>query len=349
MMSGDLKQAETAAIQLREVSKKSGLSYANTWSRYTRASCSFQACDLDKAIQHFAALAEQKYIMHSVQALCCLAGLAVSYQMTGQTEKADETMDQLTAFANETDDAVRHSIAQSARIRLSLLQGVLEAGAESMGSFTEALDPSSLFIWLELPHITHCRQLIATGSGDTLKEASERLDALSEAAGAIHNTFHLIDIMVLKAVVFYKRSSTEEALKNLEQALDLATPGGWIRPFVEPGPPMPDLLARLKKRNVSGGFIDKILGVFSLSPGIPVSPSPSLPLSPSPSPLIEPLTHREMDVLELLAKRLQSKEIAEKLSISPETVRTHLGHIYQKLSVSGRRESVEKARDLGII
>jgi LuxR family maltose regulon positive regulatory protein len=56
-----------------------------------------------------------------------------------------------------------------------------------------------------------------------------------------------------------------------------------------------------------------------------------------------------MDVLELLAKRLQSKEIAEKLSVSPETVRTHLGHIYQKLSVSGRRESVEKAKNLGII
>jgi LuxR family maltose regulon positive regulatory protein len=56
-----------------------------------------------------------------------------------------------------------------------------------------------------------------------------------------------------------------------------------------------------------------------------------------------------MDVLELLAKRLQNKEIAEMLNISTETVRTHLGHIYQKLSVSGRRESVDKAKNLGII
>jgi LuxR family maltose regulon positive regulatory protein len=56
-----------------------------------------------------------------------------------------------------------------------------------------------------------------------------------------------------------------------------------------------------------------------------------------------------MDVLELLAKRLQNKEIAGRLSISPETVRTHLGHIYQKLCVSGRRESVEKAKTFGII
>jgi LuxR family maltose regulon positive regulatory protein len=200
-------------------------------------------------------------------------------------------------------------------------------------------------VWLELPHVTHCRRLIATGSDDSLKEAYERLDALQEAAGAIHNTFHLIDILVLKALAFYKQSRIEEALKALQEGIGLAIPGGWIRPFVEPGPPMPDLLTRLKKRHFPADFIDKILTA------LPISPSPDRPLTkpPPPHPLIEPLTHREMDVLELLAKRLQSKEIAEKLSVSPETVRTHLGHIYQKLSVSGRRESVEKAKNLGII
>jgi LuxR family maltose regulon positive regulatory protein len=108
---------------------------------------------------------------------------------------------------------------------------------------------------------------------------------------------------------------------------------------------MPDMLTRLKKQNVAGDFIDKILTAF------PINPSPDRPLTkpPPPQPLIEPLTNREMDVLELLAKRLQSKEIAEKLSISSETVRTHLGHIYQKLGVSGRRESVQRAQNLGII
>jgi ATP/maltotriose-dependent transcriptional regulator MalT len=276
---------------------------------------------------------------------------AMALQMIGKKEIANQTMQQLTAFAHETDDAVRHSIAQSARIRLCLLQGNLETGAESIGSFSEALNPSSFFVWLELPHITHCRQLIATGSNGSLKAAAERLDALREAAGAIHNTFHLIDILVVKALAFHKRSRREDALKILEQALTLAIPVGWIRPFVEPGHPMPDLLTRLKKQHVAGDFIDNILVAFPTSRSPNVSrQSPEREGGSSPhQPLIEPLTHREMDVLELLAKRLQNKEIAKRLSVSPETVRTHLGHIYQKLCVANRRQAVAMAKDIGIL
>jgi DNA-binding NarL/FixJ family response regulator len=57
---------------------------------------------------------------------------------------------------------------------------------------------------------------------------------------------------------------------------------------------------------------------------------------------IQSLSRREMEILEWLAEGLANKEIATRLGISAETVRTHLGHIYEKLHVQGRTEAVTK-------
>jgi DNA-binding NarL/FixJ family response regulator len=71
--------------------------------------------------------------------------------------------------------------------------------------------------------------------------------------------------------------------------------------------------------------------------------------TPGQASLIEPLTNRELDTLALLAQRLYNKEIADQLSVSIETVKTHTKHIYQKLGVNNRREAIAKAVDMGLV
>ena len=54
------------------------------------------------------------------------------------------------------------------------------------------------------------------------------------------------------------------------------------------------------------------------------------------------LSPREREILALLAEGISNKDIALRLGISAETVRTHLGHIYSKLHVQGRTEAVTR-------
>jgi DNA-binding NarL/FixJ family response regulator len=130
--------------------------------------------------------------------------------------------------------------------------------------------------------------------------------------------------------------AAQEQLRILASHLDSARP--WVSPFGQPNPQVIPLR----------GFRS-----FSQSPRLPVSPSkgfavPPVAPSPTPQPPIEPLTKRELDILELVVQRLH-KEIAEQLYISPETVKRHLQNLYQKLQVRGRREAVTRAADLGLL
>ena len=65
--------------------------------------------------------------------------------------------------------------------------------------------------------------------------------------------------------------------------------------------------------------------------------------------LVEPLSERELEVLKLLGTELSGPEIARKLSVSLNTVRTHTKNIYSKLGVSNRRAAIRRAEELGLL
>jgi len=189
-------------------------------------------------------------------------------------------------------------------------------------------------------------------------KASKLLQSIRDACETCRFTCQVIEVAVLQSMALVKQGRTDDALEALKEVLSLAEPGGWIRPFVEAGPPMADMLQQLHKQNVAVDFIERLLAAFRRDEQAPVQDtfdqdvsSPLHPLSTSPSaqPLVEPLTNRESEILELLAQRRQNKEIAEKLFVSAETVKSHLKNIYGKLNVTNRREAVTRARSLGIL
>lgn len=120
---------------------------------------------------------------------------------------------------------------------------------------------------------------------------------------------------------------------------------------------MADLLKRLQKQSEAVDDIERLLAAFTnfqfTSDDLRFESEALTAIrnqkSKIQNSLVEPLTNRELEILELLAQRLQNKEIADKLFVSIETVKTHLNNIYQKLQVSNRREAVNQARRLGIL
>jgi DNA-binding NarL/FixJ family response regulator len=70
---------------------------------------------------------------------------------------------------------------------------------------------------------------------------------------------------------------------------------------------------------------------------------------PASAPLLFPeLTEREREILDLVAQHFTNIEIAERLSLSPKTVRNHVSNIFTKLQVADRAQAIIKARDAGM-
>ena len=111
--------------------------------------------------------------------------------------------------------------------------------------------------------------------------------------------------------------------------------------FVDAGPGMASLLTELE---IDNGLRDYVWQVRAACSSFQQTKQ-----ALSSGDLIEPLTDRELKILELLRERLSNKEIAAQLVISPGTVKGHTIKIYQKLDVNSRRQAVEKAISLGLL
>ena len=66
-------------------------------------------------------------------------------------------------------------------------------------------------------------------------------------------------------------------------------------------------------------------------------------------PLIEPLSQRELEVLQLIAQGLSNREIGERLFLALDTVKGHNRKIFDKLQVQRRTEAIARARELGLL
>jgi LuxR family maltose regulon positive regulatory protein len=151
--------------------------------------------------------------------------------------------------------------------------------------------------------------------------------------------------LVLEALALQAHGEQDLAVQVLGEALAMARPSGCIRTFVDEGAPMAHLLAQVAALGLMPDYLGKVCAVFEAEEQQDEDQSSP----PTAQPLIEPLSRREVEVLQLIAQGLSNEEISQRLVLAVSTVKGHNLKIFGKLQVQRRTEAVARARELGLV
>jgi len=357
-LAGDLPKAKYEARRMLEMASGTRSILNRSWAYYLEGLSDLQGMNLESAAEHFTAATEHPHSSDLREVVDALAGLALAQQLMRNSDAADNTVQRLIHFDGVLRDPTEMAVALSCQARIHLLQGKVAEAVEWRKVTNTTLDRFSLLLWLECEPITRVRVLIAEGSTKCLVQASELLDEIRNLSENCHFEGQVIETAALQARLFQVQGNTAAAITALGEAVAMAAPGGWVRPFLELGNPVAELLAQLDDNHPDRDFIRSLLNCIEAD-SVPGPERRNSRVTPSVAPLEKDdatstgtgegpndLTNREIDILEGLARRLQNKEIAAELFISPHTVNYHLKHIYEKLGVNGRRQAVKQAIEM---
>src|SRR5215207_3471474 len=236
--------------------------------------------------------------------------------------------------------------------RFWLAQGDVESAARWAREYGATEDYMSYPRHFE--RITMARVLLGEDRTDEALDSLGKLleDALSEGRMA-----HEIELHVLLALASERLGATDEAFGHLERALTLAEPEGFVPVFVDEGIPMAALLERLIREPRDDGsyndapdgaphvYAGRLLEHFALQAADSGNGGPRSGRTPG----LEPLSGREVEVLQLVAAGRSNAEIAGELYLSVGTVKAHVHHIFGKLLVRNRSQAVARARELRLL
>lgn len=291
-----------------------------------------------------------------------LARICYEWNHLDAAEQHGQQSLQLTRQYDRVID--RFILAEVFLARLKLAQGDV-AGAASMLSQTEQTARQKNFI-LRLPEIAAAEVpvLIRQGQVSAAAQLAQQyelplsqsrvllaqrdpsaalalLEPLRQQVEAKGWQDERLKVMVLQAIARHAHGEMDKAVQLLGDALALAEPGGFIRTFVDEGPPMTQLLSKAAARGIMTNYVGKLLAAFESDAQQSEDKSD---LSRS-----ELLSQRELEVLRLIAEGLSNQEICERLFLALDTVKGHNRRIFDKLQVQRRTEAIVRARELGLI
>jgi LuxR family transcriptional regulator, maltose regulon positive regulatory protein len=296
------------------------------------ARISYEWDDMDAAQkhgQHGVQLARQ--IENTDRFVACEVFLARLKLAQGDVAGAASILAEAGQSVRQHNFVHRMPDVAGAQVLTLLRQGNLEAAAQLAQTH-------------QLP-ISQARVNLARGDPSTALAVLEPLRRQADAKGWADER---LKVMVLQAVAHHAHGENNKAVHLLGDALALAEPGGFIRTFVDEGIPMARLLSEAAAHGVMPDYAARLLVVLEAEAQMSEDKS-YLPSAPTAQSLTEPLSQRELEVLQLIALGLSNREISERLFLALITVKGHNRNIFRKLRVRRRTEAVARAREFGLL
>jgi LuxR family transcriptional regulator, maltose regulon positive regulatory protein len=276
-------------------------------------------------------------------------------QATGDAAGALETIEEALRVGPSPDVVDLFNPAPAERARILLAQGqVGQAASWVAARRLGAGDPPSYA--REREHLLLARVLLARGEA---ARACQLLERLRGAAAAGGRTGSLIELGAVTARARQACGDEAGALAALAEAVTLAWPHGFLRVFVDEGAALSALLGQLIMRQrrgpgtplpgVPAEYLSQLVAALPKGRDLagPAVTGPGVRVGTQE--LTEPLTDRELQVLDLLAAGTPNQQIADELFVALETVKKHVGHILAKLGAANRTQAVARGRELGLL
>lgn len=263
-------------------------------------------------------------------------------QAKGNPIRASELLTQLTRQIDSPDYELFMLGIEAEQAYLSLQQG----------------SPQAAFDWMQRCGLAHTDEVPLSRMAEYLSLArvlaaceriEEALFLLEQMYRILENADRLRDqikVLIMQSVMHQRLGHTEAARKQLEKALHLGQPEGYVRSFIDEGPIVAVLLTAYMKgkrekvlsapRMVPLEYVRQLLQAFTV---IQVEDKSHKVL----------LTEQETKVLLWIAGGLSNKEIANRLNITAETVKFHIKNVYRKFGVNNRVQALQHAKQLMLI
>ena len=297
------------------------------------AGLAWEQNDLETAADH---LAGAQRTVRPLLWMAVVVQLSVSrlQASTGEVDAArrDLTDAVQTYWSGSTPDSLRTQLHRTA-IDLALRAGDVDDAVR----WQQAHKP----IGTKLGTALELRLAQAVGEDGLAGSIGARLAASDESLP------RRIDALLAGANVLVAAGDDERAINLVAEATRLGEPRRFVRRFVEAGDPVLGILNRLTDPSLdpelglaSPAYVDLLITAAAAG-ATAIAARPAVEL-------VDPLSDREIEVLERLSQGLSYRDMADQLFISRNTVKTHVRHVYAKLGVASRDGAVEEARRLGI-